>query len=663
MKKGKGGASHSGHHHAGPEPTHVKKRIGPAEHDQSGYHNVAYGHHRLNVGKHRLEYIRKPCKNRHCRSYGSSHPNCKCYGKMAEGGEVSHFCDADHMHEGGCPYYSQGGDVQKGMNLSNFKKIKEDKKTVIMGHPDGHQITISKNALSALHRKQIEKLPIHLDEGGDPSADQASEPAPAPQPMPTSGGSSSGLEDYSAPSEPQKIMPVGDGKDLVQAPPAIQQDPNSAQSTIPPSSNMVAQNSGLPNVVIGDVYKQSMAGIHEKQQAEIQLAQENANLERHRQQEIEQEYNNIVTKNAELQKKVDAALQDVKNGHIKPNQYLENMGTGQKVATAIGLLLGGFSGGFNRTGSNPAAEWLTGQINRDIDAQKAGLNNKQNVYHAYMEQFHNAQVAEELTRATHLGVYASNIKEAGDKAGTPMAKANADMAAAEIQRNILPLITNANLLNGFTQFNAGASGNGSQQSGSEEQYVAHLNAAQILNPQLYSDQQSKYVPRVGVATHPVAEQDRQQLQSLDELLPLLNQAEAFQHQMGMTGTALSFHPINNAADAGSLYNSLNVSLNKVTGLSRLNEREYKNYGEQIGELGKMNFGGTEKTITNLKNLALSERNSLLKSTGIKPFADAKIPGGPSSTQQKNLDIFLDNNPKYKQNPQEVIDLLKSKGLF
>ena len=59
-----------------------------------------------------------PCINPSCKSYGHSHPNCRCYGgKMgmyggfAEGGEVEkeNFCDANRTHFKGCEYFKAGG--------------------------------------------------------------------------------------------------------------------------------------------------------------------------------------------------------------------------------------------------------------------------------------------------------------------------------------------------------------------------------------------------------------------------------------------------------------------------------------------------------------------------------------------------------------------------
>jgi hypothetical protein len=51
-----------------------------------------------------------PCKNASCKSYGSPHPNCRCYSSLAHGGEA-HFCDITQPHDPSCEYYQGGGAV------------------------------------------------------------------------------------------------------------------------------------------------------------------------------------------------------------------------------------------------------------------------------------------------------------------------------------------------------------------------------------------------------------------------------------------------------------------------------------------------------------------------------------------------------------------------
>lgn len=52
-----------------------------------------------------------PCKNTACKSHGKPHPNCRCYGDMAEGGDVAPYCDKSQDHLPACEYYSKGGVV------------------------------------------------------------------------------------------------------------------------------------------------------------------------------------------------------------------------------------------------------------------------------------------------------------------------------------------------------------------------------------------------------------------------------------------------------------------------------------------------------------------------------------------------------------------------
>lgn len=52
-----------------------------------------------------------PCKNPNCKSHGKPHPNCHCYGAMAHGGDVSHYCSEARAHDQACEYFAAGGQV------------------------------------------------------------------------------------------------------------------------------------------------------------------------------------------------------------------------------------------------------------------------------------------------------------------------------------------------------------------------------------------------------------------------------------------------------------------------------------------------------------------------------------------------------------------------
>lgn len=58
-----------------------------------------------------------PCKNTSCKSFGLAHPNCKCYGSLAKGGEVSDFCSEMRKHDKNCQYFADGSPDSE---VSNF---------------------------------------------------------------------------------------------------------------------------------------------------------------------------------------------------------------------------------------------------------------------------------------------------------------------------------------------------------------------------------------------------------------------------------------------------------------------------------------------------------------------------------------------------------------
>lgn len=57
-----------------------------------------------------------PCQNPNCKSYGRPHPNCRCHGGMAHGGQVLNYCDSKNAHHPSCEFhveqYAHGGNVE-----------------------------------------------------------------------------------------------------------------------------------------------------------------------------------------------------------------------------------------------------------------------------------------------------------------------------------------------------------------------------------------------------------------------------------------------------------------------------------------------------------------------------------------------------------------------
>lgn len=134
---------------------------------------------------------------------------------------------------------------------------------------------------------------------------------------------------------------------------------------------------------------------------------------------------------ADIDQERSALTQDIQNGHIDPNHYLHDMSTGQKIGTAVGLILGGIGGGITHT-DNPAQQFMQNQIDRDIEGQKADLGKKENLLSMNMRRFGNLKDAEMMTRANMMDITSMKLKQAAAQSQDPIARANALNEAAKI---------------------------------------------------------------------------------------------------------------------------------------------------------------------------------------------------------------------------------------
>lgn len=210
------------------------------------------------------------------------------------------------------------------------------------------------------------------------------------------------------------------------------------------------------------------------------------------QSHYQQEYDNATQES-------NQAIKDIQDQHIDYNRYLGNMSTGSRIATGIGVLLGGAAQGLNG-GSNAALDFLKDNIHRDVETQKAQLGQKQTLYSAYLNKFKNAHDATAMSQAIMGMQTIAQINQAAAKAQGPLAIAAMNQAKGKIYTDVVAPATQKLAMNQVML--------GANKAGNSDQFMQVM---RIMNPEQYKLLEPLHVPGIGMATHPVPESARKEL--------------------------------------------------------------------------------------------------------------------------------------------------------
>ena len=367
----------------------------------------------------------------------------------------------------------------KGLDLSKFKKVSSDKHSTVMQHPDGHQITIAHSKLKGALKKQLEELPA-MSEGGevDDSTNYTNRPDKGfgkiifkaeggeikdPSFAPSLADQWANMPDaeknpvkqphnYTA-ADMQEIGKVGSqiatgvAKDIgaEHMLPEAQAQTMPSNDSLMPSSNVGAGTAGsmLPTQpggtdMMGNL--NALAGGMQKQaQVEGDLGKQKADLAQQQQLSMQRSHDAFVKDSQSIMQDFNHLVDDAKNSRIDPNRFWNSKSDLGKVSSAIGLILGGIGGGMTHQ-ENPALKFLNAQIDRDVDAQRANIANKNNIMHALQQQYGNIKDASNMTKAFYADMYSSKLEEAAAKSADPMAKARAQQAIAQLKLQYGPVV-------------------------------------------------------------------------------------------------------------------------------------------------------------------------------------------------------------------------------
>lgn len=351
---------------------------------------------------------------------------------FAEGGKVCEYCgrgeiysDANnpkleeskkHLHSGGM--YAEGGVAEKQDDQSQ-KPI-----TINVGQPPQ---TPSPQAQEAIGNFGKPEGQIPTNAPGQPNNDPLNLGIPnAPQELRGQPPGNQPEQQSIAPQPEQQDQQVAGSEaptpDAVQAPqnPLLQANMNEAQQQ-------------------AQAAQQQVAGIQNEAAAKGHLGEQEAKMEEQHLQNVAQQQKDYTTHLSDLEAERSNFVDDLNNGHIDPNHYMNSMGTGKRVATAIGLILGGMGSGITG-GENPVLKFLNNQIDRDIDSQKQELGKKQSLLQANLRQFGNLNDATNMTKVMSADIIAHQLAQAAAKAQSPIEKARAQQAIASIQAQLAPMV-------------------------------------------------------------------------------------------------------------------------------------------------------------------------------------------------------------------------------
>lgn len=348
------------------------------------------------------------------------------------------------------------------INLKQFKKVRETNESATLKNERGHEITLAKKALSPHLLKSVTDLPIHLAEGTvDPISDPQDE-VPAEN-LDSLHGVDPALLQHRLEqlrnipaairslwhSDSVEQAPIGQQQAPADMAPANSQIPQQALSTLDQELNPrsaaqpqlpqqghapAAQTMPDPYAQFQGGVNQQIGGIQNEAKAQDEMRRNLAPQAQAHADSLKDSFMQYQNELQDINMERERVVNDIRDGHIKPNHYMESMDSGQKTRTAIGLILSGAGAGLSGK-DNLAAKFLNDQIDRDINAQKANLSSNENLLAANNHRYGDARLGMEATRIQLQDIMASQIAAEAAKSPYPMAKYKADQMIGAIKQN------------------------------------------------------------------------------------------------------------------------------------------------------------------------------------------------------------------------------------
>lgn len=545
-----------------------------------------------------------PCINPSCKSFGRSHPNCRCYGgghakegMFAKGGEVKHFCmDGDKSHQQGCEYFAAGGmalddmsnevpaadDTSPTYNSMLASEEQQPGAGLVGQNPQERALADYEKAQTAKVNPQalsnFELAQASGNKVGNPDQLQANNNSLGPNKMQDSIPTPIGGTEGQHASAPEELTPE-------QAPPP--------QKAAPVQKFMA-----------------------HKQATKQQLDQEAQTFEH-----------------------------DLNSGHITPQTYSDlfhSKNSLGQIGTIFGLLVGGAGSALAGQPNNLIEMWNK-VITNDLDAQKASVTNKQNFYKINQQDLMNKAQIKEINADTATKSYAlaqaqmlqTTFHSMADKAAKlppGPEKQKTEMALNALYPLMKDKINNINdLASGAVgYFNAlsGGAGNGvpGDESGFQKQQMMKRMMGGAEGEKMAQLAEARHLPGIGgQADRDIPEDKRNSVLAMNvldnKIQDLLSFAKAHK------GT---ISPAQRAVGEQKAHELMNFYNNSIQG-GVLTEGRLKWLDEQVKKNPTSVFQdilGNNARLEEIKNSNSTRRDLMLQQLGFK--------GAPKSAQAPEI---------------------------
>lgn len=332
------------------------------------------------------------------------------------------------------------------LNMSKMKKVAGDEKSSTFQHPDGHKMVIAHHGISALQRKQLEKMPVHhFDQGGtvqQPKSDEKDK-RPIGQIIGFPGFAEGGELSSKSEDSPESI--VADAEAQAPGQPMTLEAEKAASplqvESLPESSpqNQPLQAEAIPNpqpqtpiqAQEGSFKQEQAANLAEAKAVGDQGAAESKAIT-DTQQEIAKlpKQADIIAKNKEMSDNLYKSYTEKK---IDPDRYYKSMSTASKIASGIGMVLGGLGAGL--TGQpNMAMQVMQNAVDKDIEAQKNDQGKALNLWKMNREALGSDLEANLATQNQLYTGLKYKIDQAAANSKNPITIARAQAANAKIEQ-------------------------------------------------------------------------------------------------------------------------------------------------------------------------------------------------------------------------------------